>query len=204
MAQLIWTFRLISALSTGIGRATCVAVAKHGGHVIALSRTQADLDSLKNEVRYRFFINFIITITITSLYSLFEVSVSNFSSEWTVTLFINPDIAICHISPGWSYNLAQWLVTWDLVVTWPMSRFLESPRCVWTCLKQKWWEMSWRSSAPFTCWWTMRHWATWRPSQTSRRRNTTGQATPITMDRDSIIQCVVVVVCVCVCVCVCV
>jgi len=35
----------------GIGRATCVAIAKCGGHVIALSRTQSDLDSLKEEVK---------------------------------------------------------------------------------------------------------------------------------------------------------
>lgn len=34
----------------GIGRATCIALAKYGAQVIALSRTQSDLDSLKNEV----------------------------------------------------------------------------------------------------------------------------------------------------------
>lgn len=34
----------------GIGRATCVALAKCGAEVIAFSRTQSDLDSLKNEV----------------------------------------------------------------------------------------------------------------------------------------------------------
>ena len=39
------------SLPTGIGRATAKALAKYGGEVIALSRTQADLDSLKEEVQ---------------------------------------------------------------------------------------------------------------------------------------------------------
>ena len=34
----------------GIGRATCIALAKHGAEVIGFSRTQSDLDSLRNEV----------------------------------------------------------------------------------------------------------------------------------------------------------
>lgn len=34
----------------GIGRATVKALAQYGAEVIALSRTQADLDSLKQEV----------------------------------------------------------------------------------------------------------------------------------------------------------
>lgn len=35
----------------GIGRATVKALAQYGAEVIALSRTQADLDSLKQEAR---------------------------------------------------------------------------------------------------------------------------------------------------------
>lgn len=37
-------------LHAGIGRAIVKALAKYGARVIALSRTQADLDSLKDEV----------------------------------------------------------------------------------------------------------------------------------------------------------
>ena len=43
--------RLLIFSSTGIGRAVVKALAQCGAEVIAFSRTQADLDSLKNEVR---------------------------------------------------------------------------------------------------------------------------------------------------------
>ncbi len=36
---------------TGIGRSTAKALAKSGAEVVAFSRTQADLDSLKEEVQ---------------------------------------------------------------------------------------------------------------------------------------------------------
>lgn len=38
-------------MNSGIGRAVAKELAKSGAQVIALSRTQADLDSLKEEVR---------------------------------------------------------------------------------------------------------------------------------------------------------
>ena len=44
-------FVVVVFVVAGIGRATCAAIAKHGGQVIALSRTQSDLDSLKEEVK---------------------------------------------------------------------------------------------------------------------------------------------------------
>jgi len=41
---------LVTGAGKGIGREICVQLAKHGAAVTALSRTQADLDSLKKEV----------------------------------------------------------------------------------------------------------------------------------------------------------
>ena len=41
---------LFSLLDAGIGRATAIALAQYGAEVIALSRTAADLESLKEEV----------------------------------------------------------------------------------------------------------------------------------------------------------
>ena len=41
-------------IDAGIGRAVAKALAQCGAEVIAFSRTQADLDSLKEEVSYYF------------------------------------------------------------------------------------------------------------------------------------------------------
>ena len=43
-------FQHVCSFLAGIGRATCIALAKCGAEVIGFSRTQSDLDSLKNEV----------------------------------------------------------------------------------------------------------------------------------------------------------
>ena len=47
----IWRKR--GCLSVGIGRSTAKMLVECGAEVIALSRTQADLDSLKEEVKYQ-------------------------------------------------------------------------------------------------------------------------------------------------------
>ena len=42
---------LVTGASRGIGRATCIELAKAGAHVIALSRTQGALEDLDDEIR---------------------------------------------------------------------------------------------------------------------------------------------------------
>lgn len=51
--MLKYTIVLLYAPSAGIGRAVAKALAQYGAEVIAFSRTQADLDSLKEEVDIR-------------------------------------------------------------------------------------------------------------------------------------------------------
>ena len=53
--KLVWHlylkwFALNNSVSQGIGKATAILLAECGANVIALSRTQSDLDSLKSQV----------------------------------------------------------------------------------------------------------------------------------------------------------
>ena len=72
--KMILFFHTHTHTHAGIGRALVKALAQCGAEVIAFSRTQSDLDSLKHEVKILFFLFLLVLIVIWS-FAVSEVAI---------------------------------------------------------------------------------------------------------------------------------